>query len=89
MTDFFFSAREAEHFSVPEQQAFEFADIPSSPPGLWTALPMRCPGREDPLLWQSELQVPGHDHHRVCLQVSQDRFTLQILSYRLTPVRVH
>ena len=69
------SAREAEYLHSPEQQAFEFADVRSPPPGRWTPLPMRCPGRENPLLWQSELQGPGNSRFRLTLEVTQDRLT--------------
>lgn len=76
------SAREAEYLHSPEQQASEFADV-RSPPGPWTPLPMRCPGRENPLLWRSELHSPGRVRGRLYLEVTQDRLTGAILSYRL------
>ena len=48
----------AELIQCPEQQAFEFADIPA-PVRSPEPLPMRCPGRENYLLWKAELSPPG------------------------------
>ena len=46
------AAHRAELIQCPEQQAFEFADCPAPAADRWAALPMRCPGRENYLLWK-------------------------------------
>jgi len=76
------SARMAELLHSPEQQAFEFADIPPPAADPWTPLPTRR-GRHAPLFWRSDLPMPGGRGERLHLEVAQDRLTGMILSYRL------
>lgn len=73
----------AELIQCPEQQAFEFADIPA-PVRSPEPLPMRCPGRENYLLWKAELSPPGRPGQRLCLEVTQEPGSAgAILSHRL------
>lgn len=73
----------AELIQCPEQQAFEFADIPG-PARSPESLPMRCPGRENYLLWKAEFSPPGRPGQRLCLEVTQESgIAGAILSHRL------
>ena len=77
-------AHPADLLQCPEQQAFEFADIHAPARRREQPLPMRCPGRENYLLWRAEVSPPGRPGLRLCLEVTQERGSHgAILSHRL------
>ncbi|MBB3814760.1 hypothetical protein FHY12_000205 [Xanthomonas arboricola] len=77
------AARQAELIHCPEQQAFEFADSPTLTADPWAPPPMRCPGRENYLLWQAEFALPSRPARRLCLEITVERYSGAILSHRL------
>ena len=81
------AAHRAELIQCPEQQAFEFADCPAPAADRWAALPMRCPGRENYLLWQAEFALPSRPARRLCLEITVERPRGAVLSHRLKPVQ--
>jgi hypothetical protein len=78
------SAIKADLIQCPEQHAFEFADISAPTHQAIEALPMRCPGRENYLLWRAEFSPRERPYQRLCLEVIQESEVRRaILSPRL------
>ncbi|WP_447939559.1 hypothetical protein [Pseudoxanthomonas mexicana] len=48
---------------------------------------MRCPGRENYLLWQAEFALPSRPARRLCLEITVERHSGAVLSHRLKPVQ--